>query len=132
MLWKQLSFTSQNLVLSGYLHHLILEELIKLLFVTDNDMDLGTPKKTLNRMLGNSYEDDLPSDHTGTLCNDFLTHTDVIKRSQPLFIEANRYVTMEQIIVIPQKACFCRDRNQWWENLGWLFSFLWNQYQCQK
>ncbi|ETE72867.1 Growth factor receptor-bound protein 7, partial [Ophiophagus hannah] len=72
----------------------------------DNDMDLGIPKKTLNRMLGNAYEGDLPSDHTGILSNDnplcngeqsnFLTHTDVIKRSQPLFIQANRKMKEEK------------------------------------
>ncbi|XP_058038931.1 growth factor receptor-bound protein 7 isoform X1 [Ahaetulla prasina] len=77
------------------------EQISKVEFLlSDNDMDRGAPRKTLNRMLGNSYEGDLPSDCTGALCNDeqsnFLTHTDVVKRSQPLFIEANRKMKEEK------------------------------------
>ncbi|KAK9396888.1 growth factor receptor-bound protein 7 [Crotalus adamanteus] len=57
-------------------------------------------------MLGNSYDGDLPSDHTGTLSNDnplcndeqsnFLARTDMVKRSQPLFIQTNRKMKEEK------------------------------------
>ncbi|XP_044303106.1 growth factor receptor-bound protein 7 isoform X1 [Varanus komodoensis] len=68
--------------------------------VCDNDMDLGTLQNNINSTLDNAYEDDLASDHTRMLSNGvplsngeqgkILTQGDVVKRSQPLFIQANR------------------------------------------
>ncbi|KAH0626883.1 hypothetical protein JD844_002159 [Phrynosoma platyrhinos] len=78
-------------------------------FVTDNDMDLGALQNNFNSTLENVYDDNLESSRTNTpsngnpVCNgeqaDLLRGGDAVKRSQPLFIQANRYVEEEQSIV---------------------------------
>nr|XP_028607868.1 growth factor receptor-bound protein 7 isoform X1 [Podarcis muralis] len=72
----------------------------------DNDMDLGTLQNNINSTLDNVYEDGLESDHSrplsnsNPLCNgeqaSLLTGGDVVKRSQPLLIQANRKLKEEE------------------------------------
>lgn len=78
-------------------------------FAADNDMDLGTLQNNLNNTMDNVYEDDLEPDCATTLSNsnplsnsdqaNLLTGGGIVKRSQPLLIQANRYVEIEQSIM---------------------------------
>ncbi|XP_033024728.1 growth factor receptor-bound protein 7 isoform X2 [Lacerta agilis] len=69
-------------------------------------MDLGTLQNNINSTLDNVYEDGLESDNSrplsnsNPLCNgeqaSLLTGGDVVKRSQPLLIQANRKLKEEE------------------------------------
>ncbi|KAJ6660637.1 hypothetical protein lerEdw1_017634 [Lerista edwardsae] len=75
-------------------------------FAADNDMDLGTLQNNLNNTLDNVYEEDLEPDCARTLSNsnplsnsdqaNLLTGGDIVKRSQPLLIQANRRLKEEE------------------------------------